>query len=46
MANFEIAHKVTADCEGGYVNDKTILVVKRFLALLGICGKICPYGKL
>ncbi|STP14286.1 Predicted Peptidoglycan domain [Helicobacter cinaedi] len=22
MANFEIAHKVTADCEGGYVNDK------------------------
>lgn len=21
MANFEIAHKVTADCEGGYVND-------------------------
>lgn len=21
MANFEIAHKITADCEGGYVND-------------------------
>ena len=41
MANFEIAHKVTADCEGGYVNDPK----DAFLALLGICGKICPYGK-